>query len=219
MIKGILFDFDDTIGNRSFYSYQTYEELLDTFCTFADSYQREVVLQDLMLWDMKGNYRKSFILENLKRKYHLPLPITDMNEWWNAHQSKHTVAFDGTEEVLKRLRQKYKLALCTNGNAMAQRDKIERSQMESYFDVIAISGEVGAKKPAPDVYLYACKHLGLEIDEVVFVGDTFATDIIGAHRLGMKSIWVIPDNWPCSLNIPRIASIHELETVLENVTR
>ena len=30
MIKGILFDFDDTIGNRCLYTYQTFEELLDT---------------------------------------------------------------------------------------------------------------------------------------------------------------------------------------------
>ncbi|MDD6459926.1 HAD family hydrolase [Absicoccus porci] len=214
MIKGILFDFDDTIGNRCLYTYQTFEELLDTYCTFADPYQRETVLQDLMLWDMKGNYRKNFILENLKKKYHLPLPIADFNEWWNNHQSKHTIAFDGIEEDLAALHQKYKLALCTNGTNEAQRDKVQRAHLGDYFDAIVTSGELGHKKPAPDVYVEACKQLGLETNEVIFVGDTFSTDIIGAHRLGIPAIWVIRKDWPCSLDIPRIESVHELLDIL-----
>lgn len=209
-MKGILFDFDDTIGNRNTYSYAAYKELIETYFDISDPFEKENILQNIMLWDMKGNYDKNFIRKNLETKFHLQLPFDNLNEWWKNHQWKYTTAFDGVEEVLKKLHQQYKMALVTNGDNKAQRKKAHLVHIESYFDAIVTSGQVGKKKPAPDVYLLALKELDLSKEDVVYVGDTFSTDIIGAHRLGIKTIWVKDKDWPCSIDIPRISSIQEL---------
>lgn len=210
MIKGILFDFDDTIGDRKAYSYITYKELIETFCDINDPFEKECVLQDMMLWDMKGNYDKNFILENLKKKYHLTVPIENLNKWWVEHQWKHTVTFKDVIPVLERLHQNYQLALVTNGNDTAQRQKVHRARLENCFDVLVTSGQVGKKKPEPDGFQLALKKLDIRVDEAVYVGDTFSTDMIGAHRLGMRVIWVMNQDWPCSIDIPRISHIKEL---------
>jgi putative hydrolase of the HAD superfamily len=34
------------------------------------------------------------------------------------------------------------------------------------------------------------KQLKLEADELVFIGDTYKQDIVGAKKLGMRTIWL-----------------------------
>lgn len=212
-MKGILFDFDDTLGNRNLYAYKTVELLIDTFCEINDPFEKECVIQDCMLWDMKGNYNKEFLLENLKKKYHLSFPIDNLTDWWLAHQPAFAVCFDGVEDVLVELKKKYKLAIVTNGRISCQMDKIKRTNIDSYFDSIVISEQV-VKKPKKEIYEKAINDLGLGAEDVVFVGDTFSTDIIGAHRAGMEAIWITPFQQPCSANIRQIRHIKELLEIL-----
>ena len=47
-----------------------------------------------------------------------------------------------------------------------------------------------AEKPRPDNYLKAIQMLGLDKDEVIFIGDQVFTDIYGANRCGIKNILV-----------------------------
>ena len=145
MIKGLLFDFDDTIGNRVQYSYQAYAYLLDSYCSFDDPYEREAVLQDCMLWDMKGNFSKEFVLENLRKKYHLSLPIQSLWSWWVENQYRFTCPLDDAKMVLETLHAKYQLALVTNGNDQAQRNKVAQIGFEKYFDVIVTSEQASTQ--------------------------------------------------------------------------
>ncbi len=217
MIKAILFDFDDTIGNRREYTYQTFAYLLDTYHTIEDPYERECILQDCMIWDMRGNFDKEFIFQQLKRKYDLDFPILSFKGWWLENQPKFSFAFSGAEEALALLKQKYTLALVTNGNDQSQRQKVKNTHLEKYFDVIVTSQEVGKKKPAPDIYKRALKECGICANEALFVGDTFSTDLIGAHRLGIPCIWITPYDYPCSLEIKQIRHIRELLDLKEEV--
>lgn len=117
--------------------------------------------------------------------------------------------------VLETLHAKYQLALVTNGNDQAQRNKVAQIGFEKYFDVIVTSEQAGKKKPAPNVYALALEKLHLKKEEVIFVGDTFSTDIIGAHRFGMDAIWLNSQSMPCSLT--DIKMIHALRDLLEIV--
>jgi len=47
-----------------------------------------------------------------------------------------------------------------------------------------------AGKPEPGNYIRAAKHMGVRINEVLFIGDQLFTDIWGANRAGMYSILV-----------------------------
>ena len=46
-------------------------------------------------------------------------------------------------------------------------------------------------KPSPVMLSDACRDLGLPLEQVVMVGDTMATDILGAVQLGLRSILVL----------------------------
>jgi epoxide hydrolase-like predicted phosphatase len=55
------------------------------------------------------------------------------------------------------------------------------------FDAAVISGEVGIRKPDPDIYLAAASRLSLAPAECVFVDD-FKINVRGAEAVGMRSI-------------------------------
>lgn len=55
------------------------------------------------------------------------------------------------------------------------------------FDQIVISGDVGMRKPEPDIYRHAAKRLGLEPDACVFVDD-FRVNVEGAEAVGMAGV-------------------------------
>ena len=54
-----------------------------------------------------------------------------------------------------------------------------------YFDTIITSCEVGAGKPAPDIYLEAAKRVGVE-PEHCLVFEDIVTGLTAGKRAGMK---------------------------------
>lgn len=55
------------------------------------------------------------------------------------------------------------------------------------FDPIVISGEVGYVKPHPKLFRIAIEGLGAPADRVLFVGDSWACDMIGGRDAGMST--------------------------------
>jgi uncharacterized protein len=49
-----------------------------------------------------------------------------------------------------------------------------------------------AGKPARDGFLEACRQLGVEPQETVYVGDQVITDVLGSQRVGMRAVLVKP---------------------------
>ncbi len=208
-IQGLMFDFDDTIGNRVQYIYKAYHALVDHFFE-DDPFLCETIVQDCMIWDMRGNYNKSFVKENLKKKYNVDLKSLDLQDWMGKKQAQMSEPIEGVHEVLEQLHEKYKMALVTNGLEYIQNYKVNQCGVRDYFDVIVTSQRASGKKPNPEPFELALKELGLRADEVIFIGDTFSTDMYGAHKLGIETVFVCDDKWPCDLDIKRVSHIREL---------
>ena len=62
-----------------------------------------------------------------------------------------------------------------------------RDTWDGMFDDIVISGEVGMRKPDPEIFLLAARRLDLKPRECVFVDD-LALNVEGARALGMTAI-------------------------------
>ena len=99
--------------------------------------------------------------------------------------------FPGVTEALGRLRDGgVALALVTNGDKSQQRAKIERYDLEGYFEVIQIEGEFGAGKPEEIVYRHVLALLGVPAREAWMVGDNLEWDVGAPQRLGLRGVWV-----------------------------
>jgi putative hydrolase of the HAD superfamily len=65
--------------------------------------------------------------------------------------------------------------------------RYDRALLAELFDGIVISGEVGMRKPTPEIYALAARNVGLEPDQCVFVDD-LRFNLDPAAELGMTTI-------------------------------
>lgn len=86
---------------------------------------------------------------------------------------------------LIRVREAYPLVSISNGNA-----DLHRIGLADLFATNVSAREVGAAKPDEKVFRTACEHLGLDPAQVLHIGDHPVQDILGAARIGMKTVWV-----------------------------
>lgn len=99
--------------------------------------------------------------------------------------------FPGVPAALEALRARgVPLALVTNGDASHQRRKIARHDLERFFDVMVIEGEMGVGKPEEVVYRFALSKLGVKPEEAWMVGDNLEWDVAAPQRLGLRGVWV-----------------------------
>ena len=57
------------------------------------------------------------------------------------------------------------------------------------FSSFAFSDEVGCAKPAPKAFHAVAKDLGIDLSEIVHMGDREQKDVDGAHNVGAKAIY------------------------------
>lgn len=97
----------------------------------------------------------------------------------------------GTRELLSGLRAYgMRFGILTNNLVSEQIPKLKQLRLEQTFDVVTISEEVGAAKPDPKIFEVTLGRLELLADQVVMVGDSLETDIAGAQRVGIRSVWL-----------------------------
>ena len=93
--------------------------------------------------------------------------------------------FEGALEVLEQLARSYQLGALTNGNA-----DVARIGLDRYFAFAFSAADVGASKPAPDLFTHALTHAGASPANAIHVGDHPVDDVHGAGLVGMHTIWV-----------------------------
>jgi epoxide hydrolase-like predicted phosphatase len=65
--------------------------------------------------------------------------------------------------------------------------RYDRAQLAELFDGVVISGEVGIRKPAPEIYAMGAEEVGLAPDACVFVDD-LRFNLEPAAELGMATV-------------------------------
>jgi putative hydrolase of the HAD superfamily len=77
-------------------------------------------------------------------------------------------------------------AIVTPGSGL--REILAGHGLRDFFEVFVFSDEAGASKPARKVFDVAVEGLGVELHELVHVGDREANDIVGPHGVGAKAV-------------------------------
>jgi epoxide hydrolase-like predicted phosphatase len=65
--------------------------------------------------------------------------------------------------------------------------RYDRAQLAELFDGVVISGEVGIRKPSPEIYELGAREIGLEPADCVFVDD-LPFNLTPAEELGMATV-------------------------------
>jgi HAD superfamily hydrolase (TIGR01549 family) len=93
--------------------------------------------------------------------------------------------------VLGKLYRSKTLAIITNyDHSPYIKTVLCKLDLEKYFKAVIVSEEAGIKKPDPGIFRLALKKTGLEPEEVIYVGDSVADDVVGAISAGITPVLI-----------------------------
>ena len=112
-----------------------------------------------------------------------------------------TICFnDDAYDLLVQLNKKYKQYAVTNGTAVAQHRKIDRSGIGEILEKCFISEEVGYEKPSEKFFEAVFEEIKkneavtVNRDEILIIGDSLTSDIKGGNNCGIKTCWYNPNH-------------------------
>jgi FMN phosphatase YigB (HAD superfamily) len=108
------------------------------------------------------------------------------------HRYMHdsTVCPPERTQVLEALKARYPLGLLSNFDSAETGLKILTTHgLRPYFGPIHISEAIRYRKPRREAFLHTAEAMGVAPWDVLFVGDTFALDVMGAKSVGMDAAW------------------------------
>lgn len=126
------------------------------------------------------------------------------------------VLFDDVDITLKYSKAK-KLTVGLLTNLQSEVDSVCRELgIAGYVDFTVTSGEVGADKPNPPIFLKALELANAKASETIHVGDQYQNDVIGARGVGISPILLDRAGYyPEITDCPRIRNLKELQQFLE----
>jgi HAD superfamily hydrolase (TIGR01509 family) len=116
--------------------------------------------------------------------------------------------FPGAVDVVELAAGRYRTALASGSHPRLIEAVTADAAMRGKFQVVVSADEVGAGKPAPDVYLAAAERLGVEAGRCVCVEDS-GNGILAGVRAGMQVIAVPDPRFP-----PRADLLEQAHLVL-----
>ncbi len=204
--EAILFDLDSTLTHTGEYAFKACEWLLSK--TAEDTLD----IRELYFRSLFSNYRveiESIVngapyvtptkcVRNALRKSledvglavvsSLLDEVTDMFRKLHVELAK---PMPGTEALLQRLSANgIKMGVITNSFVGDVKTILGALDLARFFTVLIDSGDMNAFKPMPEIFEYAMRGLGVTKNKVLFIGDEYYADIVGAARTGIPSVWV-----------------------------
>ena len=106
-----------------------------------------------------------------------------------AWGTTHTLVPEA-REMLEQLQAKgYRLFAASNSFGHLQRSRLEHAGILPFFEDTYISMDIGYDKPDVRFYEEALRRCGLQPSEVLMIGDSMTTDILGAQAAGMDALF------------------------------
>jgi putative hydrolase of the HAD superfamily len=97
--------------------------------------------------------------------------------------------YPGVENTLTQLLPKYHLAVVSDAQSPFAVPELNTLGLLGYFDPVIVSGDFGYRKPDQRLFEKALTAMKMGPQEVVFVGNDMDTDVYGAQKLGMKTVF------------------------------
>lgn len=118
---------------------------------------------------------------------------TDLSHLFRAMTRKNIFVYPTVKPALDTMRKQYRLGIVSNAQEAFTMPELALYDLAPYFETIVLSSQVGVKKPGPRIFSQALKNMNVKPEETVFVGNDLKADIMGASRMGMKTIYLAGD--------------------------
>lgn len=130
-----------------------------------------------------------------------------------------TIVFcDDAMDIIKEQKKKFEIVLVTNGTAVAQKKKLEKSGLQDIVNHIFISEIVGYEKPDINFFKKVISEVGInDLSEVLIIGDSLTSDIQGGYNAGIDTCWYNPKGIKNESSLSPtyiIQNLHDLDSIV-----
>lgn len=115
--------------------------------------------------------------------------VEEMTDLMYEQLQRQVDARPGAVELVERLRGRLPLALASNSPNRLVEAALRAADLTAAFDAVVTSDDVANPKPAPDVYLEACRRLGVAPEDALALEDS-PSGIAAAKAAGLACIAV-----------------------------
>ncbi|MCC3359270.1 HAD family hydrolase [Bacillus sp. REN16] len=214
----MLFDLDDTLLNRDKAVDKLFLLILEKWYGDVKDSVKTKMLEKFKDYDHRsyGVSDKTKVLEAFFDEFPPKhrLPNKDIQDFWNHHFPQCFSIDPNIIDIVNAIKTKVKVAIITNGSTQRQKAKIMNTHLNSCFELIIISEEVGLSKPDKRIFELALKKLNVEPEAALFVGDDLEKDMGGCQNANIKGIWFNPHRIKNDTEIKPYAEIDSFDRLL-----
>ncbi len=137
---------------------------------------------------------------------------SEVDNRYRGYLAEGNQLFDGIIEMLEKLSLTHKLYIASNGIGITQYTRLKNNNLNKYFEKIFISEEIGSKKPDREFFEIIFKEICVKNkNEVLMIGDTLTSDILGANNAGIDSCLVDIHK----ISNPEIVPTYQIEKTID----
>jgi putative hydrolase of the HAD superfamily len=199
--KAVLFDLDDTLFDRSRAQKEILRIILSRFSDLFSGVEQGEALDAFFESDRLAIQSEEYgaaleVVRDTRSRTFLELlglgtdRAQEVTAAYVASYGKISAPMNGAIAAVRALHGRFTLGLVSNGYPDVQYAKIDSLGIRDLLECALLSGEVGIRKPAREIFLRAAESVGAEPGECLFVGDSYGNDVIGAKGAGMQACWL-----------------------------
>lgn len=202
-VTTVLFDLDDTICTYR----RSHDEVLALAFDvagvepFFDVTDWSTAIQEVTDGETQAEFRRNCFELVAERKGRDPEYGRVVADAYDQERDYSAVEFlPGAQSAVSSISADHRVGLVTNGAPEAQREKLAALALEDTFETVVYAGKDTAPKPAPEPFEVALGAMDAATETSVYVGNSLASDVAGAHAVGLDVAWLsngsVPDPEP-----------------------
>lgn len=231
MLKVILFDIDNTLLSFDAYVKESMKSGFEKFeiGTYEDRMFSVFNQINTDLWQLIETGKLDF-KELQKKRWNMIFEYLGISadgiafeKYFQECLFESAIPENGAMELVKYLHSKYILCVASNGPYMQQVNRLKISGMLPYFSDLFISEEIGSSKPSETFFSTCINRLNAKTEqniqpyEIMIIGDSLSSDMLGGIQFGMQTCFYNPDkkDIPCGMKVNyNVSSLREIQNIL-----
>lgn len=198
--KFIYFDLDDTLLDHKRAEVSGLQDVHQHFSLFEGIDQQQLIdIYHEVNSEQWGLYSRGEVKRDELQRNRFEMTLDKLGLDKDRHEEvgsrymefyrKHWQWIEGARDAYHKVLERYPVGILTNGFAETQRLKFEKFDLYDTAEHVVISEDVGVLKPDPKVFQHATELSGVKAEDILYVGDSFSSDIEGGSRFGWNTAW------------------------------
>ncbi len=221
MIKAIIFDLDNTLVDFTRFKENSIRSAIESMIDAGLKIDPETAYKKIFqIYEEKGwEYQRVFddFLSEVMGYIDYKILASGIVAYRRAKEGSLVLYPNVTRTLLNLVKKGIKLAVVSDAPALQVWTRLVQMNLHHIFDVVITFDDTGKRKPDPEPFLKALEKLNLKPNEVIMVGDWAERDIVGAKKVGIKTIFAKYGNTFGTINSGADWEIDDIEEIVKIV--